>query len=334
MKVEYTSNVFFFSAVVIDYRNDPKSSTGGFEMIYRQVIPPAPAYLGLNLLLKGTQIATKNCNGKKEKQKSDILKRKNTQIQAVPLNGNDTINPSNLFSPRLLDLNLSDVTNNKLNPIDFNTNSKWTARMNISPRKKLIDAASQLRTTKSTKENSKFVGDNLNSARRNTSFETKLLHNLKLDDNRAENSEHVHSKGDANKIKCIGNKCTAPLEIPMKQSPRKSLNDSSRVWNSRAKLKPLSTTATDIRSKNGIRTDRTLNDYRKYVSRNFEKVNGLSSAKRCNTSHFHAVGLSLRAWQSKYNNLKSNASSTASKAAQIYGNGNGNKLKSIENQLK
>ncbi|XP_036321345.1 tubulin glycylase 3A [Rhagoletis pomonella] len=45
--------------VVIDRRLDPKSDMGNFELIYRQVVPPTPAYMGLNLFVKGKQIVTK-----------------------------------------------------------------------------------------------------------------------------------------------------------------------------------------------------------------------------------------------------------------------------------
>ncbi|XP_055386365.1 uncharacterized protein LOC129615259 isoform X2 [Condylostylus longicornis] len=46
--------------VVIDRRYDIKADTGNFECIYRQIIPPTPAYMGLNLSLKGKQIIQKN----------------------------------------------------------------------------------------------------------------------------------------------------------------------------------------------------------------------------------------------------------------------------------
>ncbi|XP_011191462.2 tubulin glycylase 3A [Zeugodacus cucurbitae] len=45
--------------VAIDRRVDPKADMGNFELIYRQVVPPTPAYMGLNLFVKGKQIVTK-----------------------------------------------------------------------------------------------------------------------------------------------------------------------------------------------------------------------------------------------------------------------------------
>lgn len=45
--------------MVIDRRQDPKADTGNFELIYRQMVPPTPAYMGLNLSVKGKQILSK-----------------------------------------------------------------------------------------------------------------------------------------------------------------------------------------------------------------------------------------------------------------------------------
>nr|XP_013105800.1 unnamed protein product [Stomoxys calcitrans] len=48
--------------VVIDRRNDGKADVGNFELIYRQIIPPTPAYMGLNLIVRGKQISNRNSN--------------------------------------------------------------------------------------------------------------------------------------------------------------------------------------------------------------------------------------------------------------------------------
>lgn len=39
--------------MVIDRKHDPRADTGLFELIYKQNIPPTPAYMGLNLYVKG-----------------------------------------------------------------------------------------------------------------------------------------------------------------------------------------------------------------------------------------------------------------------------------------
>ncbi|XP_075149250.1 tubulin tyrosine ligase-like 3A [Haematobia irritans] len=73
--------------VVIDRRNDFKADVGNFELVYRQVIPPTPAYMGLNLVVRGKQIANRNNNNhhnygyqRKEKslQTSHLYKQRTT----------------------------------------------------------------------------------------------------------------------------------------------------------------------------------------------------------------------------------------------------------------
>uniref|UniRef100_A0A182PIX4 Tubulin glycylase 3A n=1 Tax=Anopheles epiroticus TaxID=199890 RepID=A0A182PIX4_9DIPT len=46
--------------VVIDRRTDSNAPTGSFELIYKQVIPKTPAYMGLNLQLRGHRITPKS----------------------------------------------------------------------------------------------------------------------------------------------------------------------------------------------------------------------------------------------------------------------------------
>lgn len=50
-------------SVVIDRRTDPKAELGNFELAYRQVVPPTPAYMGLNLFVKGKQVLQKANHG-------------------------------------------------------------------------------------------------------------------------------------------------------------------------------------------------------------------------------------------------------------------------------
>lgn len=45
--------------MVIDRKHDPRADTGLFELIYKQNIPPTPAYMGLNLYVKGKQAFSK-----------------------------------------------------------------------------------------------------------------------------------------------------------------------------------------------------------------------------------------------------------------------------------
>lgn len=80
-------NLFPFTLlVIIDRRNDFKADVGNFELVYRQVVPPTPAYMGLNLVVKGKQISNR-INGhhqygyqRKERtlQTSQIYKQRTT----------------------------------------------------------------------------------------------------------------------------------------------------------------------------------------------------------------------------------------------------------------
>lgn len=45
--------------VVLDRRQSPDASTGTFELVYRQSIPKAPAYLGLSLCITGKKLLKK-----------------------------------------------------------------------------------------------------------------------------------------------------------------------------------------------------------------------------------------------------------------------------------
>ncbi|XP_050685517.1 tubulin glycylase 3A-like isoform X2 [Leptidea sinapis] len=45
--------------VVLDKKNNPEADTGTFELVYRQVIPKAPAYLGLQLCINGKKVIKK-----------------------------------------------------------------------------------------------------------------------------------------------------------------------------------------------------------------------------------------------------------------------------------
>lgn len=59
-------------SVVLDRRTDQNAETGYFEMIFKQIIPKTPAYMGLNLSLKGQRITPK-CPQKREKSPNKSL---------------------------------------------------------------------------------------------------------------------------------------------------------------------------------------------------------------------------------------------------------------------
>lgn len=52
--------------MVLDRRKNPEADTGTFELAYRQVIPKAPAYLGLSLCINGKKLFKKSKERKHE----------------------------------------------------------------------------------------------------------------------------------------------------------------------------------------------------------------------------------------------------------------------------
>lgn len=79
--------------MTIDYRDDPKASTGNFEMVYRQNIPPAPSYLGLNLCLKGTPFFPK----KEKVIRYDANRARNDRKRMEKKPTSNTISPKSLY---------------------------------------------------------------------------------------------------------------------------------------------------------------------------------------------------------------------------------------------
>nr|CAD7571576.1 unnamed protein product [Timema californicum] len=55
-RVDRLANKLGTGSVVIDRRQNKKAETGMFEMVFRQRIPPAPAYLGMTLAVRGEKI--------------------------------------------------------------------------------------------------------------------------------------------------------------------------------------------------------------------------------------------------------------------------------------
>lgn len=61
--------------MIIDKRRDPKADTGLFELVYKQSLPRPPAYLGMNLSVRGRRVfRNRNKSHKKDKEKeNDVL---------------------------------------------------------------------------------------------------------------------------------------------------------------------------------------------------------------------------------------------------------------------
>lgn len=316
-------------------------------MIYRQIIPPAPAYLGLNLCLKGTQMLPKIISGKKEKSKLDGLKQKSDRKYPQ----NEKNNSANmLLSPRSLLIDFDDKE--KFGSNEFTSTKKYnlskillkktSSEMQLNderlpkqqkPSQLFINRCAMSKLTNADNENDfnstrKSCNKVYDSSQRHASCGPKLI-STQNEENKLENID-ISDLIDK-KIECIGNKCGTEVDgndcssayESIKSSPRKQSLETPRITNTRCKLKPINSLSksctlrslpiTNMKEK-PIKTTTTIsvntNEYRKYLTQNNLRLNRipakLSARDNCYSSHFFAVGLSLRAWRSKYSRIKSN----------------------------
>lgn len=333
---------FFFNCyrlpVVIDYRNDPKASTGNFELIYRQVIPPAPAYLGLNLFLKGTQMIPKNGAGKKEKPKPEIkskIERKASQLTLKSGLHSGEIEKTPILSPRSLLIDFTD--NNENSPLNAMRKSQMFVSLNKSNKENVLKndkvlsgrLHSYLPSTRYPSKNIELKDNPLSSrkpavkapdsTRRHASCGPKLM-SMTAEENKIEDAEMVEN--DQSKIKCVGNKFGPDIEITessnesTKSSPRKPSQETPGVASNRAKLKPVNNTLSKSARPMAQKEKPMANssEYRKYLSQSSLQLSRMPTKVPVHSnyynSHFYAVGLSLRAWRSKYSRPKPNAATT------------------------
>lgn len=327
-----TDLIFSNISVVIDYRNDPKVSTGGFELIYKQVIPPAPAYLGLNLFLKGTQILHhKGTQTKKERYKNEMLRNTNikppvvihphhtTNKEVMP-----TINASRTF---IIDFTECDKSPERINRIPRKPKlplfKKPNYLIDITPPKPKIHSSAMRRTSGSKViTDSSVRGKQIDSARRHASCGPRLIsiQNPTMEELPTTNiipPDMVEPNNNKKEFECVGNKCCVESlpqlgtdcnenSITKIYSPRKGSLENINSNNKKLKmgLVKSKTSGSIPLIKNGKLLSCIDKDYQKFVSKNVN-ANKIQtrSVNDGYCSHFFAVGLSLRAWRSKYNKI-------------------------------
>lgn len=296
-------------------------------MIFRQVIPPAPAYLGLNLFLKGTQVGQKNGGGKKEKPKFDFkpkYERRSSQLQ-VKNGQNGDIEKTPILSPRSLLIDFTDCNDN--HSITNLTSARKrmctltrSDKENVLQNEKMISGRlnsylalsryqSKTKDIKDSKISQKNVSRVADSSRRHASCGPKIVSVASTDDNKLEVRELTET--DRNKIKCVGNKCGPEVDgidtkiETNKMSPNKQSQENTRGTSMRTKLKPMNTLSKSAKVTASNSKDKSAtnpNEYRKYLAQSSIQLNKMPSSQNNNhNSHFYAVGLSLRAWRSKQN---------------------------------
>lgn len=240
--------------MVVDHRNDPKASTGKFEMIYRQNIPSAPAYLGLNLCLKGTQIAPKYKFNRKQKNKMENQKTCGSRRPSYPLE-------STLVSPRPLIINFDEEIPNSKTPKSTNVRTKIGEIIPLRVRGNEVQPKG-----------------------------TSLVGNHEVN------------------LKCVGNKCASKTAETRKISSQRQKSYILRLRKRSASHSSKKIVDLNIRDVNvgklSVASPINIKEYRKYLAEN--KFTSSKSASKCSfgeQNHFYAIGLSLRAWRSKYNRL-------------------------------
>ncbi|XP_055843478.1 tubulin glycylase 3A [Episyrphus balteatus] len=119
--------------VVVDRKNMPKADTGNFEMIYRQVIPPSPAYMGLNLSIKGKQLLPKTAYQqqriRRERAATTIQYRRILQSTAQ-------VNPLSVPVTNLKEMPTFNATDNLERVLQTRASKRIEAILGISPRDK------------------------------------------------------------------------------------------------------------------------------------------------------------------------------------------------------
>lgn len=149
-------------------------------------------------------------------------------------------------------------------------------------------------------------------------------------------------------LTCVGSKCCVDNETsitlppPIAPPSRKQSLETPRLFPNKPKLKPLNvvntsaskcshaTTVGNAASKSAKFLSTSNKEYRKYVNHmQMSKLQPKSAVNDSYCSHFFAVGLSLRAWRSKYNQILKSQNDNV-QLAQSYGPISSRKSKRLE----
>lgn len=304
-------------------------------MVYRQVIPPAPSYLGLNLCLKGTQMLPKNPSSGKDKAAKIEPTRPRTDRKRLEKKPS-----SYILSPKSLDFE------NKENHY-YSIESLASARKATA--KEIMKSAltkSQLNMYKSIEHLPQQNGNRSLSRLAFTKFhnrcETSYSLTQLLDASRRHKScgpriddiEQLDElDGEVEPIECVGNKLGSDTDDlfhgngyldSAKSTARREPIYASRRTNVQYKLRPLNTLSkarlpmqsntspVHKQTKPKLNTIDS-NKYRKYLTpKCLRSQSSLSLASsihyKVDNSNLPTAGFNLRAWRTKTNGTKLNGS--------------------------
>lgn len=289
---------------MVDRKFSPDADTGAFVQIYKQIIPKTPAYMGLNLSLRGHRIVPKS------NKKDRIRISPNRSLQSfISLTRASSPLRAKQHSPVIMDL--IDCLNLKSKyDQDTEENSKKfkrdlvykrpitlssLSRARVGQRRSLlrhepdtdhdiiktdfisrrISSLSKLHIQTTNDEQISCISDS-DQTTQSTNIKEFICLGNKLNDNSLElekpNSSHSHTNQQLSMISTNENGFTEEIKpVPF----HKCKNIDSDISTIRAKI-------------------------RKIPSSN-RPSSSISQTEAAENSHFYAVGLSLKAWRAKYN---------------------------------
>ncbi|XP_018320480.1 tubulin glycylase 3A-like [Agrilus planipennis] len=114
--------------VIIDKRRNPSADTGAFDLVYRQNFPKPPAYLGMNLSVRGHRIFRKKL---KHKDSKEIKEEQNTYIKRRKDPDNESKNteftlskPKNLPAVNIVKMYKGPVIGDLIEELNMSMSSK------------------------------------------------------------------------------------------------------------------------------------------------------------------------------------------------------------------
>lgn len=291
--------------VVVDRRMNPTAETGEFEMIYKQVIPPVPAYMGLNLFLKGQQILPKG-GLKKDRFREDLKIMKSQTLFHLTKTPMKMVQPTQ--GPVIVDfLDFLNSTKNKSleNKV---TSTRVFRKYNFSSNSNSLGKINQTSNRSGGSRLPRSLTDNLEKksdfTKRHASCGPKVM--IQTEEVLTTTSQPETSLNK--ELECIGNNCLESITSEWEANLNIS-SSSSASFRKPASLENLTSLKTKSaalvksnRRNNPSQVQTNLN-YRKYSSSVIDNSNSMKKIKNNYCSNFFAVGLSLRAWRAKYNKI-------------------------------
>lgn len=312
-------------------------------MIYKQIIPPAPAYMGLNLFLKGSQLVAKPTS-KREKFRDELRVSSRSSYSSSKSKQQHTINIGST-GPVIVDfmecLNMKPKTptlltssNNELRRLNGaivlkKPNPFPSANLvKLNAHNKYLNNRSSITRPQNSK--SCEMIDKVAKAefvRRHASCGPKYIPPVTATtDESLTSPSDSDSKSTKKDLECIGNKCLDTLEwdnnnnnttscSSMNMSLPSSVRPHPQALEHIYKSKSAPTITGHLKSVRKFQLSNQFNHYRKLGSSNHECSNtnpnspiksgvGVTSKiMKNNCSHFFAVGLSVKAWRAKYNRI-------------------------------